>query len=45
MKRSSQTQNFLMASDMNGYITVFDIGHPGKEKETERIGNTQGKAK
>jgi hypothetical protein len=29
-----------MASDINGYITIFDIGNPGKEKLTKRIGNT-----
>lgn len=34
-----------MASDINGYITIFDIGNPGKEKLTKRIGNTQGKPK
>jgi hypothetical protein len=28
-----------MASDIKGYITVFDIGFQGKEKETEKIGN------
>lgn len=38
-------QNFLLASDINGYITIFDIGVPGKEKNTRRIGNTQGKPK
>jgi hypothetical protein len=41
----SLTQNFLMASDINGYITIFDISTPGKEKLTKRIGNTQGKPK
>jgi hypothetical protein len=41
--RVGQTQNFLLASDVNGYITVFDIGHPGKEKNTKRIGYTQGR--
>jgi len=34
-----------MASDVNGYITIFDIGYPGKERLTKRIGNTQGKPK
>jgi hypothetical protein len=34
-----------MASDINGYITIFDMGGPGKEKLTKRIGNTQGRAK
>ena len=33
-------QNFLLASDVNGYITIFDIGNPGKEKNTKRVGNT-----
>lgn len=41
--RVGQTQNFLLASDVNGYITVFDIGHQGKEKNTKRIGYTQGR--
>ena len=39
------TMNFLLASDVNGYVTVFDIGKPGKEKLTKRIGYTQGKPK
>ena len=43
--KGSLTQNFLMASDINGYITIFDINTPGKEKLTKRIGNTQGKPK
>jgi hypothetical protein len=34
------TSNFLMASDINGYITIFDIGNNGKEKLTKRVGNT-----
>ena len=34
-----------MASDINGYITIFDIGNNGKEKLTKRVGNTQGKPK
>jgi len=34
------TANYLMASDINGYITIFDIGNPGKEKTCRRIGNT-----
>jgi hypothetical protein len=34
-----------LASDITGYITVFDIGKPGKEKLTKRIGFTQGKPK
>lgn len=34
-----------MASDVNGYITIFDIGAPGKERLTKRVGNTQGKPK
>jgi len=38
--KGSQTQNFLLASDVNGYITIFDIGKPGKEKLTKRIGFT-----
>jgi len=29
-----------MASDVNGYITIFDIGAPGKERLTKRVGNT-----
>mmetsp|Transcript_17681 Transcript_17681/g.29884 ORF Transcript_17681/g.29884 Transcript_17681/m.29884 type:complete len:163 (+) Transcript_17681:1240-1728(+) len=32
IKKGALFQNFLMASDMNGYITIFDIGNPGKEK-------------
>jgi hypothetical protein len=36
-------QNLLLASDVNGYITIFDIGNQGKEKLAKRIGNTQGK--
>lgn len=43
--KGGQTQNFLLASDINGYITVFDIGNPGKESNTKRIGFTQGKPK
>ena len=39
------TANYLMASDVNGYITIFDIGAPGKEKACKRIGNTQGNQK
>lgn len=35
----------MLASDVNGYITVFDIGKPGKEINTKRIGFTQGKPK
>jgi hypothetical protein len=38
--KGGQTQNFLLASDVNGYITVFDINKPGKEKLTKRIGYT-----
>lgn len=34
-----------MVSDINGYITIFDIANPGKEKQAKRIGNTQGKEK
>ena len=34
-----------MLSDINGYITIFDIGKPGKEKLTKRVGSTQGKSK
>jgi len=37
--------NYLMVSDINGYITIFDIGKPGKEKLCKRVGNTQGKSK
>jgi len=43
--RGSITSNYLMASDVNGYITIFDIGYPGKEYGTKRIGNTEGKPK
>ena len=43
--KGSMTQNFLLASDINGFITIFDIGKPGKEKLTKRIGNTIGKPK
>ena len=43
--KSGLTANYLMASDVNGYITIFDIGNPGKERLTKRIGNTQGKPK
>ena len=39
------TANYLMVSDINGYITIFDIANPGKEKQAKRIGNTQGKEK
>lgn len=35
----------MLASDINGYITIFDINNPGKEKLAKRIGNTQGKPK
>jgi|DEB0MinimDraft_12_1074336.scaffolds.fasta_scaffold47444_1 hypothetical protein len=45
MKNGGLTQNYLMSSDINGYITIFDIGKPGKEKLTKRIGFTQGKSK
>ena len=34
-----------MASDINGYITIFDINLPGKEKLAKRIGNTIGRPK
>jgi len=34
------TQNFLLASDIDGYITIYDIGKPGKEKLTKRVGHT-----
>ena len=34
-----------MASDTEGYITIFDIGNPGKEKSAKRIGNMAGKPK
>jgi WD40 repeat protein len=34
-----------LASDVNGYITIFDIGNLGKEKNTKRVGATQGKPK
>lgn len=34
-----------MAADTVGYITIFDIGNPGKEKLTKRVGDTQGKPK
>jgi WD40 repeat protein len=43
--KAGLTQNYLLASDVNGYITIFDIGAPGKEKNTKRIGNTQGRPK
>jgi hypothetical protein len=39
------TQNYLLASDINGYITIFDIGSVGKERHTKRIDGTQGKPK
>lgn len=44
-QKTTGCQNFLLASDINGYITIFDIGTAGKEKNTRRIGNTQGKPK
>jgi len=34
------THNLLLSSDVNGYITIFDINHQGKEKLTKRVGNT-----
>ena len=34
-----------MAADIYGYITIFDIGAIGKERNTKRIGSTQGKPK
>jgi len=43
--RGGLSHNFLLASDINGYITIFDIGNSGKEKNTKRVGNTQGKPK
>jgi len=39
-KHGGLTQNYLMSSDINGFITIFDIGKPGKEKLTKRIGFT-----
>jgi len=38
--KGGPTSNYLMASDINGYITIFDIGNNGKEKLTKRVGNT-----
>ena len=38
--KPAQTHNYIMASDVNGYITIFDIGAPGKERLTKRVGNT-----
>lgn len=43
--KAGLTQNYLLAADIHGYITIFDIGNPGKEKSTKRIGFTQGKPK
>ena len=43
--KKGMSSNLLMASDVNGYITIFDIGNIGKEKLTKRIGYTQGKPK
>lgn len=37
---TSQSSNLLLVSDVNGYITIFDINSPGKEKLTKRIGYT-----
>ena len=45
MRPGGQSQNYLLASDINGYITIFDINQPGKEKLAKRIGNTQGRPK
>jgi hypothetical protein len=39
-KHGGLTQNYMMSSDINGYITIFDIGKPGREKLTKRIGYT-----
>jgi WD40 repeat protein len=39
------TSNYLLVSDVNGYITIFDIGNAGKEKLTKRVGFTQGRPK
>lgn len=39
------SSNYLLVSDVNGYITIFDIGNPGKEKLTKRVGFTQGRPK
>lgn len=41
----AMSQNLLLASDINGYITIFDIGTVGKERQTKRIGNLIGKPK
>ena len=43
--KTGVTQNYLLAADIYGYITIFDIGGIGKEKNTKRIGSTQGKPK
>ena len=38
--KTGLTQNYLLAADIYGYITIFDIGGIGKEKNTKRIGST-----
>ena len=38
--KTGVTQNYLLAADIYGYITIFDIGGIGKEKNTKRIGST-----
>ena len=38
--KGGQASNYLLVSDVNGYITIFDIGIPGKEKNTKRAGFT-----
>lgn len=43
--KSDSSSNYLMASDVDGYITIFDIGNPGKEKVSKRIGNAYGNKK
>jgi hypothetical protein len=35
----------LLASDTEGYITIFDVGASGKEKTAKRVGNMAGKPK
>lgn len=39
VKKGGLNQNLLLASDVNGYITIFDINSPGKEYLAKRVGN------
>ena len=39
------TTNLLVASDVNGVITICDIGEPGMERLTKKIGQMNGRPK